>query len=152
MTKSATKSKPTKAGVRSGGPGWPDHQPLVVNHLHEEDFKSGGLRSYANYRDLGISAATNGMVLAHVIRAAKPFDREKVAVRHHHDVDFHMVYCLKGWLTLEFEGEVHTMRPGTCWLQPPSVRHTVLDYSPDYEVIEIIMPADFDTVLEADDH
>ena len=131
-------------------PTWPERQPLVVNHLRDGDFKGDGLRSYAVYRDLGIKDATNGMVLAHVIRAAKPFDKEAVSHRHMHQVDFQMIYCLKGWITLEFEGEVHTMRPGTCWTQPPSVKHTVIDYSDDYEVLEIIMPADFETVLAKD--
>lgn len=132
-------------------PEWPARQPLVVQHAEDAEFKSEGLRSYATYRDLGIKDATNGMVLAHVIRAAKPFDKDRVAIRHTHDVDFQMIYCLKGWIKLEFEGEVHTMKPGTCWLQPPSVRHTVIDYSDDYEVLEIIMPADFDTHLTKND-
>jgi hypothetical protein len=30
-----------------------------------------------------------------------------------------------------------------CWLQPSGIRHTVLDYSADCEVLEIVVPADF---------
>lgn len=131
---------------RKPKPSWPERQPLVVNHLREEDFKAEGLRDYAVYRDLGIKDATDGMVVAHVIRAGRPYEKSKVAIRHLHQVDFQMIYCLKGWITLEFEGNVHTMRSGTCWTQPPSVKHTVLDYSDDYEVLEIIMPGDFETV------
>jgi hypothetical protein len=37
------------------------------------------------------------------------------------------------------------MRPGSAWLQPPKIKHKVLDYSDDCEVLEIILPADFDT-------
>ncbi len=129
---------------------WPTTQPLLVNHAREEDFKTEGLRSYAAYRDLGVKDATGGMVLAHVIRAAKPFGPDAVSHEHIHEVDFQMVYCLKGWITLDFGGEVHTMRPGTCWIQPPSVKHTVIGYSDDYEVLEIIMPAEFETALMAD--
>ena len=39
-----------------------------------------------------------------------------------------------------FDGEgVHTFRPGSCWLQPPGIKHTVLDYSDDCELLEIVM-------------
>lgn len=130
---------------------WPAEQPLLVNHLKGDDFKTEGLRKYASYRDLGVKSATNGMVLAHVIRAAKPFNADVVSHEHIHDVDFQMVYCLKGHITLDFgDGRVHKMVPGTCWIQPPSVKHTVIDYSDDYEVLEIMLPADFDTVLTED--
>jgi hypothetical protein len=58
-----------------------------------------------------------------------------------------MVYVLKGWIKGEYEGAgVVTMREGSCWLQPPKIKHTVLDYSDDCELLEIIMPADFETV------
>ena len=106
-----------------------------------------GLRSYAKYRDLGISKATNGMVQAHVIKMVPPCLPEVVSKRHYHDVQFQMIYVLKGWMKGEYEGAgVITMREGTCWLQPPKIKHTVLDYSDDCELLEIIMPADFDTV------
>ena len=58
-----------------------------------------------------------------------------------------MIYVLKGWIKGEYEGAgVVTMREGSCWLQPPRIKHSVLDYSDDCELLEIIMPADFETV------
>jgi len=58
-----------------------------------------------------------------------------------------MVYVLKGSMTTDFEGQGPvTMRAGSCWIQPPKIKHTVLDYSDDCEVLEIILPADFETV------
>jgi quercetin dioxygenase-like cupin family protein len=58
-----------------------------------------------------------------------------------------MVYVLKGSITTEIEGQgAITMQAGSCWTQPPRVRHKVLDYSDDCEVLEIILPADFETV------
>jgi len=122
-------------------------QKFTVSHLNEADFASG-LRTYAQYRDLGISPATNGMVQAHVIRFVPPFRPEEVSIPHYHDVDFQMIYVLKGWLKSEFEGQgAITMRAGSCWIQPPRIKHTVLDYSDDCEVLEVIMPAEFDTVM-----
>jgi len=116
-----------------------------VSHHSEEDFETG-LRRYAKYRDLGMKKATGGMVQAHVIRFVGPCRPEEVSKLHTHDVEFQMVYVLKGWLKTELEGQgVHVMRPGSAWLQPPRIKHKVLDYSDDCEVLEVILPADFDT-------
>jgi mannose-6-phosphate isomerase-like protein (cupin superfamily) len=125
-------------------------QRFTVSHLDESAFKGGGLRDYSVYRDLGIAAATQGMATAHVIRMVAPFT-EKLGQRHHHDVDFQLVYVLKGWFKSEFEGQgVHVMREGSCWLQPPGIRHTVLGWSEDCELLEIIMPAERETVSDPD--
>src|SRR6476620_1348142 len=78
-------------------------QRFTASHYREEDFKTG-LRAYAKYRDLGISGATDGMVQAHVIRFAPPFRAEEVSKRHYHEVDFQLVYVLKGWIKTEFDG------------------------------------------------
>ncbi len=120
---------------------------FVVSHPREADFMSG-LRAYAKYRDLGIGQATNGMVQAHVIRFLPPFRAGGVAKLHYHDVDFQMVYVLKGWIKSEFAGQgEHTMQAGACWIQPPRIEHKVTGYSDDCEVLEIILPADFVTVM-----
>jgi len=124
----------------------PRRQAFVVSH-HEPNAFEKGLRRYADYRDLGIAAATKGLARAHVIKMIPPCDPAEVSKRHFHDVDFQMVYVLKGWIKGEYEGAgVVTMREGSCWLQPPKIKHIVLDYSDDCELLEIIMPADFATV------
>jgi quercetin dioxygenase-like cupin family protein len=124
-------------------------QRFTVSHHREEDFDQG-LRPYSAYRDLGLAPATGGMVQAHVIRMTKPFSADEVAIPHYHDVDFQMVYVLKGWFTSEFEGYgAHTFHAGSCWIQPPKIKHTVLGYSDDCELLEIVLPADFETVTLA---
>jgi Cupin domain len=124
----------------------PKKQTFVASHLRPDTFEVG-LRRYAQYRDLGIAAASGGLARAHVIKMVPPCDPAEVSKRHYHDVDFQMVYVLKGWIKGEYEGAgVVTMREGSCWLQPPKIEHTVLDYSDDCELLEIILPADFDTV------
>jgi quercetin dioxygenase-like cupin family protein len=121
-------------------------QQFTASHYRDEDFDHG-LRPYSAYRDLGIAKATDGMVQAHVIRMTKPFTSEEVAIPHYHDVDFQMVYVLKGWFSSEFEGQgVHTFHAGSCWIQPPKIKHTVRGYSDDCELLEIVLPADFETV------
>jgi len=124
-------------------------QKFVVSHHREEDFDTG-LRAYSAYRDLGIAAATGGLAQAHVIRMTKPFEDGEVSTPHFHDVEFQMVYVLNGWFRTEFEGEgVHTFRAGSCWIQPPKIKHTVRGYSDDCELLEIILPAEFETVTLA---
>lgn len=125
----------------------PAPQRFTVSHLREEDFQTNGLRPYARYRDLGIAEATGGLARAHVIRMIPPVT-EDVRQRHAHTVDLQLVYVLKGWMKNEFAGHgVQMMEAGSCWLQPPGIAHTVLDYSDDLEVLEVIVPADFDTSL-----
>jgi len=81
-----------------------------------------------------------------VIRLVPPCDPKVVSKRHYHDVNLQLIYVLKGWIKGEYDGEVVTMHAGAAWLQPPRIKHTVLDYSDDCELLEIITPADFKTV------
>ncbi len=122
-------------------------QAFVASHHRDEDFKVAGLRTYAKYRDLGIAKATGGLAVAHVIRFVPPCRPEEVSKLHLHDVEFQMVYVLKGSMTTEIEGQgAITMKAGSCWIQPPRIKHKVLHYSDDCEVLEIVLPADFETV------
>ncbi len=141
----AAKPKKSKRVARASVAKRPK-QKFTVSHHRQEDFNAG-LRAYSAYRDLGLAPATGGMVQAHVIRMTKPFEEAEVAIPHYHDVQFQMVYVLKGWFRSEFEGEgVHTFHAGSCWIQPPKIKHTVRGYSDDCELLEIVLPADFKTV------
>ena len=96
-----------------------------VNHLKNSKFRQRGLRGYFEYRDLGIKRATKGRVVAHVIRARPgkaPYGE-----------------CLRA------EGLV-LMKAGSCFYQPPRIRHRELKHSTDLEMIEIVSPASFKTV------
>ena len=120
-------------------------QHFTVAHARNGEFKTDGLRPYARYRDLGIAAASGGLCQAHVIRLIGPCTDE-VRKRHYHDTELQLVYVLKGWMKNEFEGHgEQMMSAGSCWLQPSGIEHTVLDYSPDCELLEVIVPADFNT-------
>ena len=141
-TRKVNARRAVKAKTRAKKP----KQKFTVSHLSEADFDQG-LRTYAKYRDLGLAAATGGMVQAHVIRFIPPYRPEDVSTPHFHDVDLQMIYVLKGWYKTEFEGEgTHTFHAGACWLQPPRIKHSVLGYSDDCELLEIVLPAEFETV------
>ena len=138
--KSKGRSTPAKTKARP-------KQRVAVSHHREEDFKADGLRAYAHYRDLGIKDATHGLAQAHVIRLQGPCNPEEVSKLHYHDVEFQMVYVLKGWVKTYMEGQGEMMmKEGGCWTQPPRIRHMILDYSDDVELLEVILPADFKTV------
>ena len=122
-------------------------QQVAMSHHREEDFKADGLRSYAQYRDLGIADATHGLARAHVIRLIGPCNPEEVSKLHFHDVEFQMVYVLKGWVKAWMDGVGETTyQQNACWTQPPKIRHLIMDYSDDVELLEVILPADFKTV------
>jgi hypothetical protein len=150
--KAAAKSsarKKIKSKGRTAAPVKPARpkQRVAVSHHREEDFKADGLRAYAQYRDLGIVDASGGLARAHVIRLVGPCNPEEVSKLHFHDVDFQMVYVLKGWVKTYMEGQGETMmQEGSAWTQPPLIRHMILDYSDDVELLEVILPAEFKTV------
>jgi quercetin dioxygenase-like cupin family protein len=62
---------------------------------------------------------------------------------HHHAIRFQLIYCYRGWVRLVYEdqGEPFVMREGDCVLQPPNIRHRVLESSAGLEVIEVGCPA-----------
>ncbi|HVL58977.1 MAG TPA: cupin domain-containing protein [Burkholderiaceae bacterium] len=120
---------------------------FTVSHLRDSRFDPRGLRAFFEYRDLGIAEATDGKVVAHVIRA-KP-GAPLSGGRHHHDVEFQLVYVLRGWIKFHYEGVGDVLlEAGSCVHQPPGIRHTELGHSDDLELLEIVMPADFETVSD----
>jgi quercetin dioxygenase-like cupin family protein len=118
-------------------------QGFVVTHARDGSFERG-LRSYFEYRDLGIARATGGQVVAHVIRAAE--GTACSGQGHLHRTTFQMVYVLKGWIEFEYEGQgVVRLEAGSSVFQPPSIRHRELGHSADIEMLEVVMPAEFPT-------
>ena len=109
-----------------------------------------GLRSFMEYRDLGIERATHGKFRAHVIRikqGAESHDLHTTGL-HQHRCDFQMFYVLKGWIRFVYDGQgEHTFREGDCVLQPAGIVHNELECSDDLEVLEIYSPAVHETVV-----
>ena len=117
---------------------------FVATHARDAVFERG-LRSFFEYRDLGIEAATEGRVVAHVIRAAG--GTEFASQPHLHETTFQLVYVLKGWIEFEYEGQgAVRLEAGSCVHQPPGIRHRELGHSPDVELLEVVMPGGFRTV------
>lgn len=63
---------------------------------------------------------------------------------HHHAIRLQLVYCHRGWVRVVYEdqGPPFVMHPGDCVLQPPHIRHRVLESSDGLEVVELACPAE----------
>ena len=62
-SKTVAKSTARKAKARALPAAKPRPRPkqrIAISHHREEDFKADGLRTYAQYRDLGIAEASHG--------------------------------------------------------------------------------------------
>ena len=105
-----------------------------------------GLREIFNYRDLGIRDGTKGDYVAHIIKANGKQVQDEVQQWHVHHCDFQLVVVLNGWAEFEYEGQgVHRIEKGDCVLQPPRIRHREIACSEDFEVLEVVSPANFET-------
>jgi quercetin dioxygenase-like cupin family protein len=116
-----------------------------ISHADQSGFAYDGLRPYFEYRDLGIKGATEGLAVAHVIRARQ--GTHATGQWHHHNLQLQIVYVLKGWAIFEYEGHgTHKLVAGTCVHQPPGMRHREIAHSEDLELLEIVLPAEFETI------
>jgi quercetin dioxygenase-like cupin family protein len=106
-------------------------------------------RAGMQYRDL-IPGRLGGRYIASHIRIQEGGPVPDYV--HHHHVEFQMIYCLKGWVKVVYEdqGPPFVLEAGDCVLQPPHIRHRVLECSDNMEVIEVSSPAEHETLVEHD--
>ena len=119
-------------------------EPGTLNFELTRDSEWSAGRAGMMYRDL-IPGRLGGRVIASHIRIT---EGGPVADRvHYHKIDFQVIYCLKGAIRVVYEsqGEPFWLRPGDCVLQPPEIRHRVLDAEAGSEVIELTSPAEHET-------
>jgi quercetin dioxygenase-like cupin family protein len=110
----------------------------------DTDYRADGLRDFFLYRDLGVAAATNGKVVAHLVKANKP--PTAGTGWHRHVAEFQIVIMMKGWARFMYDDKDTLVSAGDCVHQRPGLTHYLFDYSPDMEYLEIVGPADFGTV------
>jgi hypothetical protein len=116
------------------------------SHVKPADtqFLPGGLRDFFLYKDLGVAKATKGKVIAHLVKANKP--PENGTGWHYHVAEFQIVIMTKGWAKFMYEDKVTLVEAGDVVHQMPGITHFLFDYSPDMEYLEIVGPADFETI------
>ena len=104
-------------------------------------------RAGMEYRDL-IPLRLEGRLIASHIRLTKGGDVPDYV--HYHKLEFQLIYCLRGRIKVVYEdqGEPFWLETGDCVLQPPKIRHRVLECTAGAEVIELGMPAEHETWVE----
>ncbi len=118
---------------------------FTIDKASDAEWKPG-LREVFDYRDLGTKAGTKGEYIAHIIRANGKKMKDEVQQWHVHDCDFQFVLVLNGWAEFEYEGQGRRrIEKGDCLLQVPLIAHREIACSDDFEVLEIVAPADFET-------
>ena len=128
------------------------HPPLIVPETTQEfvltrrgaasDWHAG--RADMLYRDLIPSRLGGRFTASHILIPTHGPVPDYV---HYHRVRFQMIFCKHGWVRVSYEdqGDPITLRAGDCVLQPPEIRHRVLESSEGLEVIEISCPAAHET-------
>ena len=118
---------------------------IIVTQAGKDAWGAG--RAGMQYRDL-IPDRLGGQFIASHIRIQEGGPVPDYV--HHHHVKFQMIYCYKGWVRVVYEdqGPPIVMLAGDCVLQPPHIRHRVLECSAGMEVVEIAGPAEHETFVE----
>ena len=124
----------------------PLQEALVISELASDASWTVG-RAGMRYRDLIPNRLGGAFIASHIhIPRGGPVPDYV----HYHRISFQMIYCKSGWVRVVYEdqGEPFVMQAGDCVLQPPEIRHRVLESSDNLEVIEIGSPAEHETFAE----
>ena len=108
-------------------------------------------RAGMQYRDL-VPSRLGGAIIASHIRI--PDGGPVPDMVHFHKVGFQLIFCVNGWVDVLYEdqGDVIRIHAGDCFIQPPEIRHRVVEASDGIEVIEIGVPAEHVTEIDHDMH
>jgi quercetin dioxygenase-like cupin family protein len=137
----------TKPGAVPLPEGLPDFVPEFV--LTKTGHKAGRGRAGMFYRDL-IPGRLGGRYIASHITI--PDGGPVADWVHYHRVALQMIIVRRGWVRVVYQdqGEPFVMNEGDVVLQPPGIRHRVLESSSGLEVIEISAPALLETFADHD--
>ena len=104
-------------------------------------------RAGMQYRDLVPSRLGGAMIASHI---RIPDGGPVPDMVHFHKVGFQLIFCIKGWVDVLYEDQGGPLRieAGDCFIQPPEIRHRVLEASDGIEVIEIGVPAEHVTEID----
>lgn len=126
----------------------PLQQSFVLERASDDSSWTLG-RAGMRYRDLIPDRQGGRFIASHIeIPTAGPVSDYV----HFHKIRFQMIYCYRGWVRLVYEdqGEPFVLRAGDCVLQPPRIRHRVLESSEGLEVVEITCPSLHETFADPD--
>jgi quercetin dioxygenase-like cupin family protein len=123
----------------------PEFRPeFVVTHAGTA---SGEGRAGMHYRDLIPSRLGGRYIASHIVIEEGGPVADWV---HFHRIAFQLICVRRGWVRVVYEGrgDPFVMAAGDMVLQPPGIRHRVLESSPGLEVVEITCPALHETFAD----
>ena len=129
--------------------------PVVVPELRPErvftrfspDASWHDGRAGLQYRDL-IPSRLGGRFIASHIRL--PQAGPVPDYTHFHKIRCQLIYCVQGWIRVVYEGqgEPFILETGDCVLQPPGIRHRVMEAGAGAAVVEVSCPAEHETHVD----
>jgi hypothetical protein len=120
---------------------------IVLSRLAGANWTRTGLRPFLEYRDLGLAEATEGRIGGTIGRAIKKFEPGGGAKRHYHNTGFHFIFVMRGWFRTEFDGLGDVVvKEGDCIAYQGEIPQEHIEYSDDFQVMQIASPADYGTV------
>ena len=136
MADTATLERPATAAA--------PQMKVAVTSAKTPDYVEGR-RTFFKYRDLGVTAASNGWMRAQLMQAVTGMTQP--TGWHYHVCDGQFVYALKGFVELEFEdGSQCRLEAGDSCFIPGGLRHNEIRTSDDVEILEVCLPANMGTV------
>lgn len=104
-------------------------------------------RAGLQYRDL-IPSRLGGRFIASHIRV--PRAGPVPDYTHFHKIRCQLIYCVQGWIrvTYEDQGDPFLLETGDCVLQPPGIRHRVMEAGAGAAVVEVSCPAEHETCVD----
>jgi len=125
----------------------PTQHAFVVRRLADQAPWVIG-RAGMSYRDL-VPSRLGGAIIASHIRVP---DGKIPDMVHFHKVGFQLIFCISGWVDVLYEdqGGMRRLTAGDCFIQPPQIRHRVMEAGQGIEVIEIGVPAEHVTEIDHD--
>lgn len=123
----------------------PHTRPRVCREGPDRHVLGNGPRPNVIYRQLGVAEATNGRYRMQVNRAAEPV--AGMLIWHWHNMSQWFV-VLDGWARVEVEQlGSRVLRPGDALTvgAGPHMRHNVADIGEGFQILELCLPADYDT-------
>jgi quercetin dioxygenase-like cupin family protein len=104
-----------------------------------------GRRDFFTYRDLGVKEGSAEKMRAQITTAITGMTQP--TGWHYHTCESQFVYCLKGWVELEFEGHPTVrVEAGDSIFIPGGCIHNELRASDDMQILEVSTPGELGTV------
>lgn len=125
--------------------GAPAHEPIYTHDLDDQYRRGDGPRAFFLYRDLGTRGPTSDRIHFHVVRATEP--GVGTGWHYHSMSQWFMVIGGSADISVEDHRKVALgWGDAMCIGAGAAMRHNVTDFSADYLVLEMCIPAEYETI------